>query len=138
MESQIKRIRVLIADDHPVIRERLGKFLSGQRDIDLVGLATNGKEAYDLAQELHLDVLVLDIEMPEMDGPEVATRLIGTGCKTSILFFSAYFDKTFAQDILIEGVKGFFSKDEGPFKLLQAIRLASLVPFDNSEGRDGE
>jgi DNA-binding NarL/FixJ family response regulator len=116
------KIRVVIADDHPYVREVLSNILSRQQDIELVGQAADGKEAYELTRALKPDVLVLDFEMPQVNGLEVAGRLLGEGTTTAIILFSAHSDPVFIKATLIKGVRGFVVKDEGPENLLQAIR----------------
>ena len=126
-ELPSQRIRVLIADDHPAIRERLYNLITRQADLELVAQAVNGREAYELTLRLDPDVLVLDFEMPEMDGVEVARLLKSKGCRTSILIFSAHVDPLFIQSIIAEGISGYLAKDDGPEKLLRVIRTISQL-----------
>ena len=83
-------IRILVADDHTIVRQGMARLLEEQADIRVVGQATNGRKAIDLAKELKPDVVIMDIAMPRMNGIEAAKRIRKHLPKTKILILSMY------------------------------------------------
>ena len=116
------RIRVVIADDHPVIRAGMRRILEIAPDIELVGEACDGDQALALALELVPDVLLLDVEMPGLNGIEVAGRLSKTGAGIKVLVLSMYDSPHHIAALLSKGVSGYLLKDEAPEFLLEAVR----------------
>ena len=84
-----KAIRILVADDHPVVRGGLITMLSTQQDFEVIGEATNGNEVIEQARALHPDVLLLDLEMPEMDGVEALRQLRAEQLDVRAIVFTA-------------------------------------------------
>ncbi len=117
-----KPLRVVIADDHTAVRSGLRHLLDGAPDVKVVGEAADGVQALKMVETLAPDVLVLDVEMPEMDGLEVAARLHEAHSPVHILALSAYKDKQYIQGMLENGVKEYITKDEAPPKLLNTLR----------------
>jgi DNA-binding NarL/FixJ family response regulator len=122
MSEARKRIRVLIAEAHPLLREGMSRVIARQEDMELVGETDSGEEAHGLALQLNPDVLVLDFEMPGLNGVEVAQLLQSSGCTTTILVFSTFTDLFLTASALIEGVSAYLPKDAGPARFLEAIR----------------
>ncbi len=120
-----QRIRVLIADDHSRMRDGIRKMITRQPDMEVVGEAENGRTAVDLTESVCPDVLVLDIQMPEMDGIEVAGYLTQAGSAVHILILSAYMEYHFIQAAMDLDIDGYLSKDEAPQELVGAIRCAA-------------
>lgn len=118
----MNQIRVVIADDHKILRANIRKLLSRTEDIIVIGEAENGGEAMDLVNELKPDLLLLDMEMPVLTGPEVASRLHSIGTTTRILALSAYNDREYVMAMLDQGASGYITKDEAPSKIVDAIR----------------
>ncbi len=114
--------RVVLADDHSVVRQGLKRLLNRAPDVEVIGEAADGLEAIHSVQELHPDVLLLDIEMPVMDGIEVARRLREMGMKVRILILSAYDDREYISALLATGVSGYLVKGESPGKIIEAVR----------------
>ncbi len=114
--------RVVLADDHTVVRQGLKRLLNRAPDLEVIGEASDGLEAIHSVQELHPDVLLLDIEMPVMDGIEVARRLREMGMKVRILILSAYDDREYISALLDTGVSGYLVKGEAPGKIVEAVR----------------
>ncbi|HEY1915944.1 MAG TPA: response regulator transcription factor [Streptosporangiaceae bacterium] len=115
-------IRVMIADDHPVVRQGLRVLLEVQDDIDVVGEAADGVRAVALAGELVPDVLLLDLKMPGMTGPDVIAKLAASCPDVRILVLTSVTDPTAAQGAVRAGAAGFLYKDVDPDALVRAIR----------------
>lgn len=122
-------IKVLIADDHAVVREGIRTLLNLQKDIYIVGEATNGAEAVNKTLELLPDVVLMDIVMPELDGIE-ATKQIYSHCKEGvrILMLSQYDDEQNMAAGSEAGAVGFISKKSVSAQLLEAVRQAGQGP----------
>lgn len=115
-------IRVLVADDHPMLRRGMRTFLEKAGDIEVVGEAADGREALNLAKKLPADVLLLDVEMPEMDGMQVAREINKNEIPVRILALSAYDDNQYVLGMLACGAAGYLTKDEAPGLVVTAIR----------------
>jgi DNA-binding NarL/FixJ family response regulator len=116
------KVRVILADDHPITREGIKKFLTNYEDIELICEAEDGKEALRLVDELHPDVLILDMEMPEMKGLEVALHLKERQPEVKILALSTYDSKQYIFGSLAAGASGYLTKEEIPENIIEAIR----------------
>ena len=115
-------IRVLLIDDHPVVREGIRRLLQTQDDILVVGEAGDGHEALRLAQQLSPDVVLLDMQLPGMHGVLVAQKLLKARSSLQIIVLSAHGDKTFIEQTFALGVAGYLTKDEVPGTLIAAVR----------------
>ncbi|WP_431901527.1 response regulator [Nonomuraea sp. bgisy101] len=113
-------IQVLIADDHPVVRQGLRTFLDLQDDITVVGEAGDGEEAVSLVEALRPDVLLLDLKMPVLDGLGTLERLGGS--PTRILVLTSVSDRSDVGPAIRAGAAGFLYKDVDPNALVQAVR----------------
>ncbi len=119
------RIRVIIADDHPLIRFGIRKLLEGTADINIIGEASNGQEAVELVEKYHPDVLILDLQMPIMDGVQTLEYLQKRGSMVRILILSAFNDRQYTAEVLSRGAWGYYLKDEAPTIIVEAIRQAA-------------
>lgn len=117
--------RVVLADDHPIVRAGIRNLLEKAPDIDVVGEANDGSEALRLVQELAPDVLLLDMEMPGLTGTEVARQLKAAGSPVRILALSAYDDKQYILGLLSSGAAGYLTKEEVPETIVEAVRGVS-------------
>jgi DNA-binding NarL/FixJ family response regulator len=113
-------IRVLIADDHPVVRQGLRTFLDLQDDITVVGEAADGEQAVELVGELAPDVLLLDLKMPVLDGLGALERLNGSA--TRVVVLTSVSDRSDVGPAMRAGASGFLYKDVDPSALVQAVR----------------
>ena len=118
-------IRVVLADDHPIVRSGIRNLLEQARDIEVVGEANDGTEALRLVQELAPDVLLLDMEMPGLTGTEVTRRLRDALPSVHILALSAYDDKQYIMGSLSSGAAGYLTKEEVPEAIVEAVRGVS-------------
>jgi DNA-binding NarL/FixJ family response regulator len=118
-------IRVLLADDHAIVRAGIEQALRSFEDVELVGSAPSGAEAVTLAAERRPDVVLMDLQMPEIDGIE-ATRLIVDACPaTRVVVLTAFSDRTRILGALDAGASGYLLKDADPDELLAGIRAAA-------------
>ena len=121
----VPKIRIVIADDHAVLRESLGALLSTQPDFQVEGLASNGQEALALGQQHHPDVLVLDLFMPGGDGFEVLRTLDKGGSRiAAVVLTGSDSEMDYAQVVKLGG-RGLVLKSDGPEKLFAAIRTVA-------------
>ncbi|HEY0537586.1 MAG TPA: response regulator transcription factor [Actinoallomurus sp.] len=115
-------IRVLIADDHPVVRQGLRTFLGVQEDIEVVGEASNGAEVVSRAEALTPDVILLDLKMPDVDGLTALRELRDRGVSSRVLVLTSAGEPTRVLPVVRAGASGFLYKDVDPHALVQAIR----------------
>jgi two-component system invasion response regulator UvrY len=115
-------IRVLIADDHPVVRRGLKRILEDETDMEVIGEARNGQEALDLVSDKKCDVVILDIEMPGRSGLDVLKDLKQYRPKLAVLVLSIHPEEQFAVRVLRAGAVGYLSKESAPDELVKAIR----------------
>jgi DNA-binding NarL/FixJ family response regulator len=115
-------IRVVIADDQHLIRRAIRLLIENEGDIEVVGEAANGYEAVEFTKEMNPDVLVLDINMPDLDGIEATRRIKEMSLPTHVLILSMYSDEYNVRRALRSGAKGYALKSSVPQELLAAIR----------------
>ena len=115
-------IRVLVADDHAVVREGIRHVLAADEEFDVVGEASNGEEAVTRADALKPDVVVLDISMPGLSGLDAASRIRERAPETSILMLSIHDHEEYVLRSVRAGAHGYLRKDSSPAELRQAIR----------------
>ena len=122
MSSELRPITVLVADDHPVVRQGLAVLLEVQDDIKLVGQAVDGQEAVRLTSELSPDVLLLDLKLPGLDGIAVLTELKAQAARTRVLVLTSGAGAAGPAMAVQAGASGFLYKDVDPDALVRAIR----------------
>ena len=122
---QNNKIRVLLADDHPFVREGVRQHLVKQKCIEVVGEASDGEETCRMTKKLRPDVLVLDIRMPSGDGLLVARRLRKMASATRIIIFSMYDNSRYVLDVVRLGARGYVTKDASAPELVGAIKAVN-------------
>ena len=118
-------IRVLIADDHRIVRTGIRSFLQSQDDIEVVGEAGDGEEAVALAVTLHPDIAILDVSMPRIGGLEATRRIKAAAPEVHVLMLTMYENERFFSEALAAGAEGYILKGADPEELLVAIRAAA-------------
>jgi DNA-binding NarL/FixJ family response regulator len=118
-------IRVIIADDHHLVRQGIRALLEKADDIEVIGEAADGQEAVELVEQLAPDVLVMDIAMPRLNGNQAAGQVRALGVATQVVILSMYSDETLVRQALRNGAKGYLLKRSVTEELLLAIRAAS-------------
>ena len=116
------KIKILIADDHAVVREGTRRILEQEPDMEVVGEAGDGEEAVNLAASLKPDVAIIDIAMPKLDGIEATKRIKATWPSINVLILSAYDDDQFIFSLLEAGAAGYLLKSIRSRELIDAIR----------------
>ena len=119
------RIRVLLADDHPVVRRGLAELLGAADDIDVVGAATDGDEAVAQAMETAPDVVLMDISMPNLDGVAATRRLLRERPEARVVMLTSFSERERILDALDAGAIGYLLKDAEPDELLRGVRAAA-------------
>ena len=117
-----EKIRILLADDHAVVRQGFKMILAAQPDMEIVGEAGNGREAVDLAAQLQPDVIVMDVAMPELNGIEATRRVADLSPRSRVLALSMHKDSVYVREILRAGARGYLLKDSISSDLLAAVR----------------
>ncbi|MCX7981379.1 MAG: response regulator transcription factor [Syntrophales bacterium] len=121
----MKRIRVLVADDHPVVREGLKKIIAADGEMEVVGEAENGTEVLKLLQEKKFDCLILDISMPGESGLVITKEIKSLFPHLPILIVTMYPEEQFAIRAFRAGASGYLTKTSAPTELITAIRKVS-------------
>ena len=125
MGERLKKIRVLIADDHTIVRKGLCSLLRGENDITVIGEARDGREVIRKAGELSPDVILLDINMPLLNGIEVARNIKQIHPSMGVIILTMYSDEGYVHEALLAGASGYLIKNTIPQDLCSAIRAVS-------------
>ncbi len=115
-------IRVVLADDHPIVRTGIRTMLAKASDIIVVAEVGNGPDVLVLLAEIAPDVLLLDMEMPGFSGVEVAQKLKAANSKVKVLALSAHDDEVYVHSLLSNGAAGYLTKEEAPELIIEAVR----------------
>jgi DNA-binding NarL/FixJ family response regulator len=141
-------IRIILVDDHAVVRSGLRRLLELNKQIEVIAEADSGEQAYQFYGELEPDVVVMDISMPGMGGLESARRIIKRYANANIIIFSMHESSSFASQAIKSGVKGYVTKTGAPDDLTRAVlevangktflsvEIAHKIAFDSISGQD--
>jgi DNA-binding NarL/FixJ family response regulator len=120
----MKKIRILIADDHAIVRDGLRQLLNSQADMEVTGEAEDGREALKKVKTLRPDVILLDIAMPRLSGLEVISLIREASTATQVVVLSMHAKETYVQQVLASGALGYVLKASPSTDILEAIRTA--------------
>jgi DNA-binding NarL/FixJ family response regulator len=124
-DTTLVPIKVLIADDHSLVRQGLRRYLDMADDIEVVGEAANGEEAISLVEKAKPDIVLLDIRMPEMDGLEAARKIRERFPSVGAIMLTAYDDRQFVVEAVRAGARGYVLKARDAEHLIQTVRLVA-------------
>ena len=122
--TRIEPARVLIADDHELVRDGFKRILSYQEDFEVIGEASNGQEAVELCRSLKPDLVLMDVRMPQMDGLEATQTIKAEQPETSVLVITTYENPDYLLEAIKAGAAGYVLKDVSNQRLLSAMRRA--------------
>jgi DNA-binding NarL/FixJ family response regulator len=126
----MKALRILIADDHDLMRRGIKTLLETQTGWEVCGEAQTGREAVSQSEELKPDIVVLDISMPDLNGIEAARRIRKASPSTEVLILSMHFSDQLIREIVDAGVRGYIVKSDSDRDLVTAVKtLANHKPF---------
>lgn len=118
-------IRIILVDDHHLLREALREKLSREADLEVIGEASDGRSALRLVAEMAPDIVLLDIGLPEMNGIEIAARINADYSRVKTIALSMYSDKRFVMEMLKAGASGYVTKTADGVELLNAVRAVA-------------
>jgi two-component system, NarL family, response regulator NreC len=121
----MSKIRILVADDHGVVRKGLRFLLDRQPDMEVVGEASEGREVVRLSEELSPDVIIMDVAMPQLNGIDAAAQIIKNNPGIRIVMLSMYADESYLVRALSAGAKGYLLKDSAEVDIVRAVGVVS-------------
>jgi len=122
MSKQV--IRILVVDDHAIVRQSIEAMLAREPDMEVVGTAVNGREAIQLAQATQPDVIIMDLSMPELNGIQAAGEIQALGISCHIIMLSMHYNSVLVQQARKSGISGYIVKQQANSSLVPAIRAA--------------
>jgi DNA-binding NarL/FixJ family response regulator len=122
---QANRIRVLLADDHAIVRVGVRAVLESANDIEIIGEATGGREAVTMTEQLAPDVVVMDLSMGEMGGAEATAEIVEKGLPTRILVLTMHAEEEYLVPLLKSGAAGYLLKSAADHDLVEAVRVVA-------------
>ncbi len=120
----MNRIRILIADDHALVREGIRAILANQNDMEIVAMAENGAEAVELTRSVNPDIVVMDISMPKMGGIHATEQIKKEGNPANVIILSMHVNAALIQQAIRMGAKGYVLKGSATEELPKAVRTA--------------
>jgi DNA-binding NarL/FixJ family response regulator len=122
VKERASKIKVLLADDHPIVRAGIRTLLSSQMNIEVVGETSDGNQVIPLVHELTPDVLVLDVQLPGLNGVEIARQIQSAKIPVYVLALSAHDDIQYIRNLLAHGAAGYLTKEEAADTIVEAIQ----------------
>ena len=133
----VKPFRILVADDHDLMRRGIKTLLESHEGWEVCGEAKTGREAVDQVEELKPDIIILDISMPDLNGVEAARRIRKASANTEILILSMHYSDQLIREIVDAGVRGYIMKSDSDRDLINAVEsLAKHKPFFTSHATE--
>ena len=123
----MKKLRIILADDHTVVRSGLRALLERQGDFEIVGEAANGRDVVTLSASSRPDVVIMDVGMPLLNGIEATAALLKQSPSTAVVILSMYSDETYLMRTLAAGAKGYLLKESADVDLLRAVEVVAIV-----------
>ena len=120
--SSPRTTRIIVVDDDPIVREVLTTALGSTPDIEVIATAANGAEAVDVVHARAVDVVLMDVQMPVLDGVAATSRILALGGGTRVLLLTTFDDDSFLDGGLAAGASGFLLKTTPPERIAEAIR----------------
>ncbi len=124
-ELPVRTVRVLLADDHAVVRAGLAQLFGTTHDIEVVGAAVDGADAVSLTLELQPDVVLMDLSMPGVDGTEATRQITESGASTRVIALTSFSDRDRIMETFDAGAVGYLLKDAAPEDIIKAVRQAA-------------
>jgi two-component system, NarL family, response regulator LiaR len=121
---EMKKIRVIVADDHPAFKEGFCRLLADEKELEVIGQAGDGEKAVTLSKIIKPDVAIVDVTMPKLSGIEATKRIKKISPNSAVLIVSAFNYQTYILAALRVGAAGYLTKDTPAHELVEAIRLA--------------
>ena len=118
-------IKIVIVDDHAIVRAGLRQFLEEQSDLEVIGEAANGREALDLVRKGGIDVIVMDLSMPDQNGVDALAAIKARAPELPVLILSGYPEAHYATNLLRQGASGYLNKECDPQEIVTAVRTVS-------------
>jgi DNA-binding NarL/FixJ family response regulator len=115
-------IKILLAEDHTIVRQGLKLILAAHSDLEVIGEAANGREAVELAASLKPDIVLMDVAMPELNGIEATRRIVQDSPRLRVLVLSMHKEAVYVREILKAGARGYILKDAIDTELVNAVR----------------
>jgi DNA-binding NarL/FixJ family response regulator len=120
------KIRIILADDHPLMRQAIRMWLEKQHDLEVLAEACDGKEAIDLAIKLQPDVVIMDISMPKINGLEATRQIISRCPETNVLVLTVHADTEHIHGMLLAGASGYLTKSASGEDIVHAVRTVAV------------
>ena len=121
----MNKIRILVADDHGVVRKGLRFLLDRQSDMEVVGEASDGREVVRLCEKLNPNIVIMDVAMPQLNGIDAAAQIVKTNPSIRIIMLSMYADESYLVRALSAGAKGYLLKDSAEVDIVRAVQVVA-------------
>jgi DNA-binding NarL/FixJ family response regulator len=123
--NTIKKIKIVLADDHPLMRQAIRMWLEQQQDLEVLAEASDGRETVDIAVKLQPDVVIMDISMPSVNGLEATKQIISKCPHTGVLVLTVHTDTEHINNMMQAGAKGYLTKNVSGEEVVHAVRLVA-------------